>query len=484
MPKEETTKEETLERDTLRLVLSPDGLHAWLEGADPDEQDAVKLKSRLSGFIQEAGIRVGLKVGILEDAVAALLKGEVLKRFVVASGTPPKPGRDGRIEYMLDLGERPVGRIDKYGKIDFRDRGLLPLVRKDQLLARLIEPTKGEPGLGVTGAKIPPPEPLRPLLEAGHNVKLVENELFSKADGQVVELSPGKVAVLDVLDLKNVDFKSGHVTFHGLVCVEGVIETGFKVKANMVSAGHVEKDALIKAEKSVEVDGGIIGAKVICDGDVKAIHVRQSNIECGGNLIVESEIVDSEVMAGGKVIMTSPQGRIINSRITVGQGVETVDLLSAGANPTQIFLGLAKVPPQVLKEARREIAKAEKAYERIEHELQSVWVQIDRTTEDEPAETESLAADLGRLAAEEAEANKKVEELEANLPRRPGEAYLSVTGTADRTVEIQGIRANTKIKHPLSSFTAREVKETDPDTNRRIWVISLTEAGATGKKGR
>jgi len=326
----------------LRVVIAPDGLSAWLEGGLGRPAKPAELKDLLAKLIRQAGLVSGLRAEAIKEAFRRLAQGEALARHFIALGRPPQPGQDGRVQYHVNLGQRLVGRVFESGHMDFRDRGDLPVVQEGQKLATLIEPVPGQPGLSVRGKPIEPAKPARVTLKAGKNTSREGQDVVARKEGLVVEVQPGRLAVLDLLKLPEVGFESGNVTFPGLVSAGGGVREGFKVKAEALVAGTLENNAEVEVDESVRVQTGIMGARVQAGASVSAQLVRKSHISAQGDVIVGSEIVDSTIIAGGRVRLTSPGGRIVGSRIEALMGVETTNLLSAPRSPTHIVLGKAK----------------------------------------------------------------------------------------------------------------------------------------------
>jgi uncharacterized protein (DUF342 family) len=465
----------------IRVIVADNGLSATLSGAPEEGQDANSLKRILLEAIRSATILRGLDDKAVEEAFKLLAEGKPVQDLVIARGVPPEPGTDGRIEHLIQLESPESGLEDQRGHIDFKDKGELPVVNPDQVLAREIPPQAGKPGVSVTGKPLKPlkPEPRR--LRLGRNVAREGEEIKAKIRGVVVRPGPDELDVMAVLDLEAVDHKSGHVKFPGLVRVAGSIETGFKVQTDDLIAGSIEPDAEINVTNSVQVSGAILGAEIRAGGSVSAHLIRQSQIVCGHSLTVVSEIVHSTVKAGHYILVTASEGRIINSQLSVGKFLETGHILSTGKNPSRVKLSGPDVPGLLdtdeVVEAKAKLADLTMAREELAlhlSDLGKVW----RATKDKEiaAEIKVKGPEFTQLKKDEAAAREELAELERTADRgTPGRAYLTVRGRAEPGLTISGMAANMTLDKEFLSFSAWETERSDPQTGRLRWIFKFTE---------
>ncbi len=330
----------------LKVSVSPDGKTAWLNGGPLRGLSEAEIRRLLAKRIKQAGVCHGLDREAVHQAIAALQRGELLTRRVIARATPPTPGRDGRVEPLVEMDYRIVGREYEDGHIDFRDRGDLPVVEEGQGVARLIPPQEGVPGSTVTGKAIKPPRPRPGRMFSGLNTRRVEDTLIALKSGHVVTMEPGRFSVMDVITLANVDYETGHIKHPGLVRVVGAIQPGFRVECAALMARTIESGAEVKAKETIMVYGGIMGARVEAGGNVQAYLARRAEIVSGGDVLVRTEVIDSVVRAEGRVEVTTAQGRIINSDVAAGLGVVAAQVSCSGKKSCRIALGPTPKTPR------------------------------------------------------------------------------------------------------------------------------------------
>lgn len=124
----------------------------------------------------------------------------------------------------------------------------------------------------------------------------------------------------------------------------------------------------------LKVLGGIMGAEVVAGGKVQARYVRQSRTTCGGDFLAESEIVSSEVVSNGKVVVVAGEGRIVNSQVAAAiKGVMTGDLICSARGATVVRLGMRPEFEQRLMNARRQLSSLDKEREQRSPRSRSWW---------------------------------------------------------------------------------------------------------------
>ena len=465
----------------IKVKISENGLAAVVEEVPAWEGSTKGRGKLLEAALTRAGVTRGLDKEAVRQVYSLLMAGSPVPETVVARGRPPRPGQDGRIEYLVSLEREAIGTRDGRGHIDFREKGNLPQVQEGQELARLIPPRPGEPGFTVTSKIIRPDKTKPARLSAGKYVTRQGDTFVAQRQGLLIELEPGKLSVLEVLDLKNVDNETGHVEFSGLVRVAGGVAAGFKVKAGALEAANLEAEAVVEVDETVTVDGPILGVELKAGGTIQCAIVRKSEIECGGDLLVANEIVDSTIKVQGSIKLLSPEGRIVNCDLTVGRGLETGRLLSKGKSPSRVTLGLKgdsgmdrEVKLEELSGSRNKLVKD---LARMEAEIR-VWGR-----EWHESRAPDLAQRIRRKGEELKDLRNRLEEITTRLKEaeraaareEAGRAYLSVRHSADAGLTITGQRASLVLDRPVQAFSARELFRTDPETGKDGWAIAILD---------
>ncbi len=477
-------------RDNLEIKIrvAPDGMTAVLEAIPAPAEKPQGLGGMIEQALTRAKVAKGLDKEALKSVFSSLMEGRPVPETVVARGRPAGAGQGGRVEYLVSLEREKIGTQRQGGHIDFRDKGRLPQVEEGQEVARLLPADPGENGYTVTGRVLKPPKGETVKLQAGKNVIRKGDAFLAQKEGLLVEIQPGRLAVLDILDLEEVGKESGHVEFSGLVRVRGSVAGGYRVKAGALQAANLEAEAEVEVEESAQISGPILSAKLKVGGNLSCALVRKSEIRCGGDVLVANELVDSKVVADGSIKILSPEGWIVNSDLTAGRGIETGRLVSKGRHKSFVTLGLREPDRQEeggesegdsdgLREARRDLTSE---LEKLEAEIMEAGRRWRRTR------NQDLAALIRKKGAYLKELKERLEEVESRLGEEAGESggrggdpdrspYLSVRLSADAGLTIKGLRTSLVLDRPLQAFKAMEVLRAEPDSGKEEWVMAILD---------
>lgn len=260
--------------------------------------------------------------------------------FVVAHGLDPILPVNGEIRYHFATDFLHAGKVNEDGSINFKDRGDIPFVKANTFLASKVIAETGKPGIDVTGREIPVQEPVDRTFEAGAGAVISEDgkKIHATVDGQPHLDALGKVSVFPELKINgDLGFETGDVIFDGNVVVNGTVKSGFKVKGASLTAQEVE-GAEIDLTGDLNVSMGIVDAKLVnVRGTVQAKFIHNSKIGAFGDLIVQREIVDSQIRLSGACVNTN--GTIINSEISANMGIEAGNIGTDTSGASKLTVG-------------------------------------------------------------------------------------------------------------------------------------------------
>lgn len=491
----------------LQIEVSQDGLNALLYGKCDGCEDQAALQRQIVSLLRDEGIKHGIQPQALRQAVESLVKGVSVQGQVVAVGQAPKEGKDASIEAKVDLETNRVGRKIEGGHIDFRDKGPLPVVEVGTPLAVLTPAEMGQPGVTVRGERINPPKPRMLRFRKGHGVGIEQDGrvVVAAAQGMVIRREEDHFEIRELYEIKgDVDFESGHIDFPGVVRINGAVLSDFKVRCYELEVGELEPRSTVDVRDNLTVKGGIMGAQVKVGGKIVARFARDSKIVCKGDIIVENEIVQCDMDSEGKVVLTSHEGRVVNSKIAAVKGVTASELVSTGKGGTQIQLGVRPEFEQKVYAVRKSLKDMEREIEDLREAIQAQVEELATTEEDlrglivglkDPAQAgnrEVLMSQLdmlkpmratlkegveaGRARLEELDyemqrQSEKLIQMEAILP--VGAVWLNVRTSAGATTEIRGPRASRALDHNEGPFSAREVMVKDKQTGQSKPMIQM-----------
>jgi predicted Zn finger-like uncharacterized protein len=419
------TTEPSGKDNEFELSISEDKLCAFIV---PKEEVSITIDG-IENFLKMKGI----KYGTATDAqIAEYVNNKEIHNepWKVAEGKPPKPGNDAKIKYFFETDPLKVGAIKDGGAIDFKDRGEIPQVKKGDLLAEKISVKKGAPGKDIYDKEIQAPKPKDIRLRRGKATTLSDDKLkvFANADGMPKVSALGEVYVLPKLEISgDVGLETGHVDFDGEIYVTGTIQNGFCVKGGSLTAKEILK-AKIEMTGDIVVFGGIMGAQIKTDENIRAVYVHEADIEALGDVVVEKEILDSKIDTSGECIVKG--GTILSSVVEAKKGIQVSQIGSEISKPCNMIVGadgyvknkidevkeVISQKKRELKELRNSLKELEEMPDKIENEIGEMAQIIDRTMVKQrnlqkEMEEFKKAADSPKLA----NAEKELKELDLEI---------------------------------------------------------------------
>jgi len=364
------------------LIVSEDEMEACLVIKGRFEMSGEEARDRINQALAGKKIAFGIDETVMDRCLAEL-SSEGVKKYVIARGVQPKPGKDAAILFKLG-DEKKIGKLDEYANMDFRERGNIPYVGAGDLLAIKSPMVKGEGGSTVTGKAIPAAPVRDAALKAGKNVRIVGGERAeAKVNGAVYIDSQQRIEVSPVFRIDgDVDYATGNINFDGLVQVSGAVLSGFRVRAGGLMARLIERDTRIEVTGDLTVTDGIIGSEVNVAGAMKCGYIRGSRVMAEGDVMVDVEILDSYVSSLGTVAVSRPNGRIVNSTIISKKGVEAYNLGSPSSPRSVVIIGLDYQSDTHIQALNEEIFRYEESLHKLEEKFKEIAA-VKKYVEDE-----------------------------------------------------------------------------------------------------
>lgn len=291
-----------------------------------------------------------ITTGINEEEIEKFLKErKYCTDYIMAKGIPPVNGTDAKIEYFFNTNPNLKPKKNEDGTVDYHELNTISRVEEGQLLAKLHEAVKGQPGQDVFGTAIPARQEKNLKLEFGNNITISEDktEIYSQVTGHA-SLVNGKVFVSDVYEVPaDVDNATGDITYNGNVSIKGNVKSGFSVKAkgDIVVDGVVE-GAVLSADGQIIVKRGIHGmnkGKVEAKGNIITKFIENATVASEG-FIEAGSILHSQVSAASEVRVSGKKGFVTGGVIRAGSLVEAQTIGSDMGTITRVEVG---VDPEV-----------------------------------------------------------------------------------------------------------------------------------------
>ncbi|MGL4849661.1 MAG: flagellar assembly protein A [Clostridium sp.] len=200
-----------------------------------------------------------INYGILRKNVELLLQKEN-EKIEIARGIAPVSDEEDTLKILL---EEKIKKLDE-DKVDYRNRNDITMVKKGEIIAKVMVGKIGTHGIDVFN-KVILKKNKTPL-----NIKCVEGCIFK--ENKVIALIDGKVRIKGkeftlskILEInKNVNMDSGNVSFLGNLFINGNVGIGMTVTSgeSLTLKGNGEECTLI-SKKDAIIDGSLIQSNVL-----------------------------------------------------------------------------------------------------------------------------------------------------------------------------------------------------------------------------
>lgn len=299
--------------------------------------------------IQSDLAAIGVKTGIDEDVINDFLdRRSYFESFIVAKGTAPREGYDGRIEYKFNTQVNSAPKLKPDGTVDFHELDNVNHIKNGDVLAELFPEDMGTPGVDVKGKTVLPRKVKRVKFKYGRNMHVSEDglKLIAEVSGHVT-LENDKVFVSNTLELVDVDNSTGNIKYDGDVLVKGNVLSGFTVDATgSISVEGLVEGATLNAGSDITLVRGVQGggrAILHAGGNIVAKFIESAeNVSSGGTIETDS-ILHSKVVAKGAITVKGRNGLIVGGDVkstvlidcmTIGNEMGTATTVGVGVDPT------------------------------------------------------------------------------------------------------------------------------------------------------
>ncbi|MBD5540804.1 MAG: DUF342 domain-containing protein [Lachnospiraceae bacterium] len=394
--------------------VTEDDRQAWLYLV-PKEDGSVYTKDELVMILNENEVVAGID----EDLLIAMAKKKVYEREIkVAEFVEPVEGKDGYYEYFFDVNsetKKPAIRED--GSVDYQSMNMVNNVKKGTVLAKYHPAVEGIPGSDVRGFEVSVAAVRSlPSVQGKGVIKDPEDEntYLAGQDGKV-ELKNGKIMLNNIHQITgDVDQIIGKIEFFGDVLISGNVEAGTVIRAgkSLTIEGTVEA-ANLTAGGDIILKRGIQGsqkAKVVCRGDLYADFIEHTYVQAGGN--VEANIIlNSQIEAEGKVVLTGKKGTLVGGNVHGTKGIDCKELGNDVEVKTIVHAGCM---PEFITQQRR-LYKEE---DDLKAELQELYAEL-REVENKAkvmgADTPLVTVQLNALKNKKQKLDEKIQACNEEL---------------------------------------------------------------------
>ncbi len=382
------------------MRVSDDEMQVLLDISPPEGIGRPVTSAAILKALEEEGVTEGIDHVTLQralDEVAEL--GQPVSGVVVAAGTPAEDGDDGVVDYVVTPctpEQNPRGGRDGGCRVP------VAMVKKGEVLARLVPPTPDMPGVTVRGRELEGRPGSDPECPPGENVEFdPETNEYRALTAGVLEVVKGRLQVsANYLVQGDVDASVGNIDFDGRVTVTGSVRNGLRLRAtgDIEIRGTVEGSEVVSREGSVTILRGVAGRGrcfISAARDVAAKYIENATVHAGNNVRVDVAIMRSDVSAGHTVRADTGKGAIIGGTIRAGKLIAALVLGAPSEPPTDLLVGMSLEDQERIRGMDRREKELETAAERV----RPVVAEFERATgnvEELPAPARERYADLRR----------------------------------------------------------------------------------------
>lgn len=320
--------------------VSKDEMHATVTLTAPSMSGSDVNADSIKRTLQVQGV----VAGFLDDKIQELVDNPIYNVPVeVASAILPIDGKDAYIAYNFETDRSKLkAKEAENGQIDFKELNLIQNVIAGQPLATKMMPERGKVGKTLFGKLLEAKNGKDIPVPLGKNVRLDSDgrTIIAEVNGQVL-LVGGKITVEPIMELDEVNIKTGNINFLGTVICHGSVDDGFNIKAS----GNIEVYGSV-GNCQLEADGDIIVARGITGRDegtirsqksVWARFIQNTKVESGDSVIVNDYIMNSQVSAKKKILVTGKRAQIIGGHLFATEEITAKNIGSAGGSVETIL---------------------------------------------------------------------------------------------------------------------------------------------------
>ncbi|WP_317367340.1 FapA family protein [uncultured Tyzzerella sp.] len=330
--------------ERIEVIISNDKFVAEAKFYPPIKNGKLLTKKDILEEVYNLNITFGLNLKFIDDFID---NRDYEKVYIVAEGIYPQKGKDGFLEYCVDINEKKIKpKILEDGTIDYKSLNLFEPVLEGTILAIQVEAINGENGKNIYGDIVvseevnPPPD-----LPKGKNTEISSDgkRLISTINGYVI-YEKNLVNVLPILEIKSdINNSTGNIDFVGRVIVRGNVLSGFTINAegDIDIYGWVE-GATIISEGNIFIEKGIQGAnkaKIVANKNISLNFVENATLIAEGD-ISASSIMNCSVLCNGNVSIIGKRGLMLGGKAIIGKDLIAKDIGSNMSNNTEITVGV------------------------------------------------------------------------------------------------------------------------------------------------
>ena len=407
--------DEKIVNSVVELSVDPNSTTAFLTFTKPENGGIDMTFEKVMAALSEKNISFGIMEDALREAVEKKRYGE---NICAARWQPPVDGEDGAVTYLFKTSSIIAPTEDEKGIVDYKNLGIVNNITKGTTIATITLPTEGTPGRNILGAPVMQRKGVPAKVNAGKGTTLVNDntELIAACDGNLRFTGGAFTVEEELMIAEDVGVSTGNIDFIGSVSVRGNVLEGYRVssKKNITVNGSVIGAELI-ADGDITVRTGCINSTVKCKGCVRSGFFENSRITSEQN-VEGGSFVGGEVFAGGNINATG-KGIMVGGKYTALENIEAGTIGSESYARTMISLGNNAVLSEELDGLNHSILEMEDKADQLGKILVMLNEQSKKaklSPEREQMKAEALRSRL-KLQAEVKKARIRIDQINESL---------------------------------------------------------------------
>ena len=439
--------------------VSKDEMHATVTLTAPSMSGSDVNADSIKRTLQVQGV----VAGFLDDKIQELVDNPIYNVPVeVASAILPIDGKDAYIAYNFETDRSKLkAKEAENGQIDFKELNLIQNVIAGQPLATKMMPERGKVGKTLFGKLLEAKNGKDIPVPLGKNVRLDSDgrTIIAEVNGQVL-LVGGKITVEPIMELDEVNIKTGNINFLGTVICHGSVDDGFNIKAS----GNIEVYGSV-GNCQLEADGDIIVARGITGRDegtirsqksVWARFIQNTKVESGDSVIVNDYIMNSQVSAKKKILVTGKRAQIIGGHLFATEEICARNIGSPGGTETILEVGFDPKAKHRLEELQGMQTLLIKELEEVELDIATLENQkkIRRTLPKEKEENlKKLKDKYEEITKQSEEYSTEIQEIQTRLRELKVMGKVKAEGTVYAGVKVYVRDACDEVRENIKNVT-------------------------------
>ncbi len=408
--------------ELMRVEISAGRDRAWLI-VEPAALKTAWDVAELNHLAQAAGLPAGPE---LEQRFAELkdpaTRTAGASQFEIAHATPPLAALSASLLLTLSSG----------------------MVKAGAVLGQIEPARPGRDGVDVLGEPIPHGSSVDQMPTVPPGMRLESGTLIAERDGYFH--SEGPLSKIDLVsEVPALDAFTFSINFDRTTLVRGNIRKSVGVTAlqSLIVDGSADA-SVITVAYDMHVQGvfGREFGRYTVGRDLRATFLRQANVIVGGNLYVEQDIVESDVVCSGRVIL--PEGEIRGGRVHAESGLE-VKTIGDSFSKTVIEIGLDIAFDKLLEKKRNAILAARKHVEQVRLHIAPLMSNPKRLTNQQKEKATELLFEADELQAKiESDLAELRKSMQIMQTRAQSSLVVQSAIYAGTTIRFQGVETTVR----------------------------------------